>query len=96
MALLKPAFLHHLKILANPHRRLPPSFVTLRCLSFSTPGEASVASASNLRSPLPNALRSSRWPQQGQSKIQNRSLRQPPQPPRQDLLGSVLCACLCN
>ncbi|KAK8587260.1 hypothetical protein V6N13_086254 [Hibiscus sabdariffa] len=43
MALLKPAFLNRLNILANPHRRLPPSFVTLRCLSFSTPEEEAAA-----------------------------------------------------
>ncbi|GMJ10905.1 NUWA, embryo defective 1796 [Hibiscus trionum] len=74
MALFKPAFLNHFKILANPHRRLPPSFVTVRCLSFCTPEEAavaaSVASVSNLRCPLPNALRSSRWPQQDRFKTQ--------------------------
>ncbi|KAH1080425.1 hypothetical protein J1N35_020186 [Gossypium stocksii] len=40
MALFKPAFLNHLKILAHPRHRSPPSFISLRCLSFSTPEEA--------------------------------------------------------
>ncbi|KAG8476729.1 hypothetical protein CXB51_029998 [Gossypium anomalum] len=40
MALFKPAFLNHLKILAHPRHRSPPSFIALRCLSFSTPEEA--------------------------------------------------------
>ncbi|KAE8694279.1 Pentatricopeptide repeat-containing protein [Hibiscus syriacus] len=69
MALLKPAFLNHLKILANPRHRLPPSFIALRCLSFSTPEEAAAERRRRKRRlrvepPLSSAQRSQQHAQQ--------------------------------
>ncbi|KAE8726447.1 Pentatricopeptide repeat-containing protein [Hibiscus syriacus] len=87
MALLKTAFLDHLKILANPRHRFAPSFVTLRCLSFSTPEEAAAERRRRKRRlrvepPLSSSQRSQQQAQQvtPPRPIQNPNARKLPEP----------------
>ncbi|KAK9914451.1 hypothetical protein M0R45_038231 [Rubus argutus] len=55
MALSKPTFLAHLKTLAKPphrhHRPTPPSFISLRFLSFATPEDAAAERRRRKRPP---------------------------------------------
>ncbi|XP_057951588.1 pentatricopeptide repeat-containing protein At3g49240, mitochondrial [Malania oleifera] len=76
MALSKPTFFAHLRTLANPHRHCPPpSFISLRLLSFATPEEAAAERRRRKRrlriEPPLNSLRHSSPQQQ----------RQPPSAP---------------
>ncbi|KAK8692756.1 hypothetical protein V6N13_070363 [Hibiscus sabdariffa] len=87
MALLKPAFLNHLKILAHPRHRFPPSFISLRCLSFSTPEEAAAERRRRKRRlrvepPLSSAQRSQQQAQQAAPPrpIQNPNAPKLPEP----------------
>ncbi|KAL6218521.1 PREDICTED: pentatricopeptide repeat-containing protein At3g49240-like [Fragaria vesca subsp. vesca] len=74
MALSKPTFLTHLKTLTNPRlRRLtPPSFLSVRSLSFATPEEAAAERRSRKRRlriepPISSLHRSQPKPQQPQN-----------------------------